>query len=127
MADRDEFGAFLVGFVVGSLTGAVAALLLAPQTGEETRTIIKDKAIELKDKAAVGIDDAYAQAEAAATEARARFEDLAEVTRSRAGELQQRGSVMLEQQKSKISDAIQQRKPENPESPESSETPAPSI
>ena len=27
MSDRDEFGAFLVGFVVGGLTGAVVALL----------------------------------------------------------------------------------------------------
>lgn len=28
MSDRDEFGAFLVGFIVGGLTGAVVALLL---------------------------------------------------------------------------------------------------
>ncbi len=34
MSDRDEFGAFLLGFIVGGLTGAVASLLLAPQSGE---------------------------------------------------------------------------------------------
>ena len=51
MADRDEFGAFLIGFVVGGLTGAAVALLLAPQSGEETRVYIKDRAIELADKA----------------------------------------------------------------------------
>jgi len=53
MSDRDtDFGAFLAGFVLGGLAGAVTALLLAPQSGEETRIQIHDKSIELKDKAA---------------------------------------------------------------------------
>lgn len=52
MSDHDDFGAFLIGFVVGGVAGAVAALLLAPQSGEETRALIKDKSIELRDKAA---------------------------------------------------------------------------
>ena len=51
MSDHDDFGTFLIGFVVGGVAGAVAALLLAPQSGEETRTLIKDKSIELRDKA----------------------------------------------------------------------------
>jgi len=50
MSDRDDFGAFLIGFVVGGVAGAVTALLLAPQSGEETRAMIKDRAIELRDK-----------------------------------------------------------------------------
>jgi len=49
MSERDEFGAFLVGFIVGGLTGAVAALLFAPQSGEETRAVIKERSIELRD------------------------------------------------------------------------------
>ena len=58
MSDRDtQFGAYLAGFVLGGLIGAVAALLLAPQTGEETRTQIRDKSIELKDKAAETAED----------------------------------------------------------------------
>lgn len=52
MSDRDDFGTFLAGFLVGGLVGAGVALLLAPQSGEETRTLIKDKSIELRDKAA---------------------------------------------------------------------------
>ena len=75
MSDRDEFGAFLVGFVVGGLTGAVVALLFAPQTGEETRALIKDKSIELRDYASTSAEEAIARAEAAAAEARARAED----------------------------------------------------
>ena len=58
MSDRDEFGAFLVGFIVGGLSGAVVALLFAPQTGEETRALIKDKSIELRDKAQVSAEEA---------------------------------------------------------------------
>jgi gas vesicle protein len=56
MSDNDSFGAFLMGFVVGGVAGAVAALLLAPQSGEETRSMIKDKSIELRDKAAEQAD-----------------------------------------------------------------------
>lgn len=83
MSDRDEFGAFLVGFVVGGLTGAVVALLFAPQSGEETRALIKDKSIELRDRAASSAEDVIARAEAAATEARVRAEELAKEVRER--------------------------------------------
>jgi len=87
MSDRDEFGAFLVGFVVGGLTGAVVALLFAPQTGEETRALIKDKSIELRDKAQLTAEEAYARAEQMAKEARVRAEELAHEARERANEL----------------------------------------
>ncbi|MBI3164046.1 MAG: YtxH domain-containing protein [Anaerolineales bacterium] len=100
MSDRDEFGAFLVGFVVGGLTGAVVALLFAPQSGEETRALIKDKSIELRDKAQMTAEEAYARAEAAAKEARARAEELAHEARARAeqlaAEVKERGKGALE-------------------------------
>jgi gas vesicle protein len=76
MSDRDDFGAFLMGFVVGGVAGAVAALLLAPQSGEETRTLIKDKSIELRDMAAEQADELATRAGAVATDARARGKDL---------------------------------------------------
>jgi gas vesicle protein len=106
MSERDDFGAFLIGFVVGGLVGAAVSLLLAPQSGEETRAIIKEKAIELKDKAAETTEDAYARAEAAAAEARARAEEWAKVARERAEELQHRGQVVLEQQKERLTTAL---------------------
>lgn len=83
MSDRDEFGAFLVGFIVGGLTGAVVALLFAPQSGEETRALIKDKSIELRDRASHTAEEALARAEAAAAEARARADELARELRDR--------------------------------------------
>jgi gas vesicle protein len=42
---------FLIGFVVGGLIGAGLGLLFAPQSGEETRELLKDKFLELKEKA----------------------------------------------------------------------------
>jgi gas vesicle protein len=92
MSDRDEFGAFLVGFVVGGLAGAVTALLLAPQSGDETRTVIKEKAIELKDKASDSFDDAYDKAG-----------DYVKTAKEKAVELQHKGQVVLEEQKARLS------------------------
>ena len=83
MSDRDEFGAFLVGFIVGGLSGAVVALLFAPQSGEETRALIKDKSIELRDRAQVSAEEAIARAEAVAADARARADELARQVRER--------------------------------------------
>ncbi|MCJ7624206.1 MAG: YtxH domain-containing protein [Anaerolineaceae bacterium] len=103
MAERDEFGAFLVGFIIGGLTGAVTALLLAPQSGEQTRTIIKEKSIELRDRTTESIDEAYAQAEHAAIEAKSRFDKLAVTTKEKATEVRQRGKLLLEEQKAKFS------------------------
>ena len=52
---RDDGGAagtVVVAFVLGALTGAAVALLLAPATGEETRRILSEKAKEGREKAA---------------------------------------------------------------------------
>ena len=110
MSDRDEFGAFLVGFVVGGLTGAVVALLFAPQSGDETRALIKDKSIELRDKAQVTAEEAYARAEAVAADARTRAEELTREAKARAeqlaSEVRERGKGALEAvQKTKKGDS----------------------
>jgi len=78
MSDRDDFGAFLIGFVVGGLTGAVVALLFAPQSGEETRAVIKEKSIELRDKAAQQAELVASKAEKFAVEAKTRGKEAYE-------------------------------------------------
>jgi len=78
MADRDDFGAFLIGFVVGGLTGAVISLLFAPQSGEETRAVIKEKSIELRDKAAEQAELVASKAEKFAGEAKVRGKEAFE-------------------------------------------------
>ncbi len=106
MSERDEFGAFLVGFIVGGLSGAVVALLFAPQTGEETRALIKDKSIELRDKAQQTAEEALARAEATAQEARARADELAHQLKERGQaayeDVRERGKNAVEAARSKI-------------------------
>ncbi len=63
MSDHNEFGAFAMGLVIGGLAGAVAALLFAPQSGEQTRAQIKEKSIELRDKAQQSSQEAMARAD----------------------------------------------------------------
>ena len=103
MADQDtDFGAFLVGFIVGGLVGAATALLLAPQSGEETRAYIRDKSIELKDKAAETIEDARARTEVALDDAKARADAAYAEVKARTAELskltKQKEKVVLEEQ-----------------------------
>ena len=96
MSDKNgDFGAFVSGFVIGGLVGAAVALLFAPQSGEETRTLIYDKGIELKDQAEEIIDDT-----------RTRAEELAKEAKTKAEELQKRGQELFDDQKKKISKAV---------------------
>jgi len=50
---RDDNGAgtVVVAFVLGAVTGAAVALLMAPQSGEETRRLLAEKAREGREKA----------------------------------------------------------------------------
>lgn len=41
---------FLAGFIVGGAIGAIAGILLAPRSGEETRAQITERGIELRNE-----------------------------------------------------------------------------
>jgi gas vesicle protein len=87
MSDNSgDLGSFLAGLLIGGLMGAAAALLLAPQSGEETRALIKEKSIELRDKASESAD-----------EARQRAEYFAQQAQKAAGDLQTSAKQALEQ------------------------------
>ena len=51
----------LTGMVIGGLAGAVTMLLLAPQSGKDTRKQIQDKSIELRDRTTELVEDTMAQ------------------------------------------------------------------
>jgi gas vesicle protein len=79
MAENNgDLGSFLAGFLIGGLIGAATALLMAPQSGEETRAMIKEKSIELRDQAVETAEEARRRAEEAANEARARADYYAQ-------------------------------------------------
>ena len=50
MSSQNSGLLFLAGLVTGGVVGASLALLLAPQSGEATRSQIRDKGYELRDK-----------------------------------------------------------------------------
>ena len=51
MAREDGGGSVVAAFLIGAITGAAVALLLAPATGEEMRKILAQRAREGADKA----------------------------------------------------------------------------
>jgi len=96
MSDESNFGSFLMGFTVGALAGAIVSLLMAPQTGEETRQVIKEKAIELKEKGAETYEETNHRAEIAYKDALAKADELAKVTKEKATELGRSTKVKVE-------------------------------
>ena len=83
--DRNVALNFLAGMGVGALIGAVAALLLAPKSGRETRDDIKGAADDLKTKADKVMHDISESSE----------------------ELVKRSKEILESTKSKVQQAIE--------------------
>jgi len=110
MSDRDDFGTFLLGFIIGGLTGAVVALMLAPQSGEETRTVIKEKAIELRDMAEKTAGEVSTKANEVAAETRTKAEEVYATTRHRADEVidsaKHRADEVISTAKQRVSDRM---------------------
>jgi gas vesicle protein len=71
---------FTMGFILGCVGGAVAALLFAPQSGEETRTVIRRKGGEIKDSASHSANQVI-------DDARVRAGELAATAKEKASEL----------------------------------------
>ncbi len=99
MSDDSHGWEFFTGFLLGTVVGAAAALLLAPQTGEETREVIRERGIELQGRMGQTTE-----------EARSRATDFATEARSRAADAQDRSRTLLTEQKSRLQDAIDQGK-----------------
>ena len=88
MVENTSGGDFLAGVVVGALVGAAAALLFAPRSGEETRALIREKGIEIQERA-----------DEASVEARKRAEELSAQTRQTAAEWQAKVMQAVEEGK----------------------------
>jgi len=90
---------FLVGLLLGGLTGAVAMLLLAPQSGKDTRDQVRQQGIELRDQTVKSV-------EGAVTQARGKARQITDDVREQAGELQQRGRDMLDERRGHLSETL---------------------
>jgi gas vesicle protein len=105
MTDNDsgDIGAFLAGFVIGGLVGAATALILAPQSGEETRSQIARKGVDLRRAGEHQLLEYRERAEAAVGEAR----ELVEQT---SGQAQERARIVLDEGKERVRQAIDKGK-----------------
>jgi gas vesicle protein len=77
VAERSGGPAFVVGLALGALAGAALAMVLAPQSGEETRDLLYAKAREAGERARDGAEDAgdlLARGRQIVAEARARID-----------------------------------------------------
>jgi gas vesicle protein len=72
---------FLAGLFIGGMLGALLGLLLAPQSGEETRAQLAERGIELRDE-----------------------------LEKKSGEIQERIPTMIDEQRSRVEDAIEKGK-----------------
>lgn len=88
----------LAGVFIGGLAGAVTMLLLAPQSGEDTRMKLQEKSIELRDHTTEMVEEAMAQI-------RAERKKLTLSGRHKAQELLEQGQAMVVEQLDHVSDA----------------------
>lgn len=107
MTDRSGGGAeFFAGLVIGGLVGAALALLLAPQSGEETRAQIRDKSLEYKDWAEEGVVQARQKAE----QQIATLQDQVASLQQQVTTLQEKGKEVIEKGKQSAAGAMSRGK-----------------
>src|SRR5512140_1786685 len=95
-SDMKHAGRFILGMLLGGLAGAVTLLLIAPQSGKETRHIIQTKAIELRDKTATTMDGV-------STQVRAKAGQIKTGVSNKTMELTHQGKEMLAHQLDRLS------------------------
>jgi gas vesicle protein len=64
------FSGLLIGLFTGALIGSAAALLSAPQPGDQTRAILKEKSDELVKRAEVSLQETRQRLDAALADVR---------------------------------------------------------
>jgi gas vesicle protein len=88
---------------IGGLMGAATALLVAPQSGEETRTMIRDKGIEVRDKGVELKDKAVATAD----QTRAQAEELARTVQEHTEEIARQGRGRIEEERERLKSTVE--------------------
>jgi gas vesicle protein len=90
----------VVGILIGGLAGAVTMLLLAPQSGKETRNQLQQKSIELRDRTNEIVEDTMAQI-------RSSVDKISLDGREKIKELKQHGQDLAAEQLEHVSEAAQ--------------------
>lgn len=94
---------FLAGTLVGSLIGAGAMLLMAPQSGKKTRNQLWRRGQDMREQTTDTIEDGMKQVRAKARKVTTKIHKQAE-------ELQQLGQDVLDQQRERLSSVVEASK-----------------
>jgi gas vesicle protein len=94
---------FLTGLFLGGVAGAVTALLLAPQSGQETRQQLQDKAMKLSEQTSATVEDVFSQA-------RTKKDEVKATLTEKARELKKQGQEVLVDQLDRVSNAAESGK-----------------
>lgn len=97
--NNNVFGVFM-GLLVGGLAGAVTMLLLAPQSGKDTRLQIQKKGIQLRDQTSKMLEEMMSQVRSSAGK-------ISVGGRKKAEELLQQGQALVVEQLDHVSEAAQ--------------------
>ncbi len=71
-----SIGRFIAGFAIGSIVGGLIGILLAPQSGEETREILSDKSKEICDKAHSAVSEIQSKADGIVSDMQTKGDEL---------------------------------------------------
>ncbi len=93
----------LVGMLVGGLAGAVTMLLLAPQSGKDTRKQLQEKGIELRERTNAVMEDTLTQVRQTANKLSASGRDAIK-------ELTEQGQKIAVEQLDRVSEAVKSTK-----------------
>lgn len=94
---RSSFGTLLSGFIIGGLIGATVALLSAPQSGAETRAMLRERSSELRDRAADVASDTAARANQMISDARDKASEAISTTKNKTDQVLNKGQDMMQQ------------------------------
>jgi gas vesicle protein len=112
MSDNNDLGAFLAGFVIGGLVGAATALILAPQSGEETRSQIVNQSLALRDAGEARARHYRDMAETYTHDFLERTEEIVSEARGRAEEMgdqvQEQARIVLDSGKQRAAQVKEQ-------------------
>lgn len=118
MAENNGGGEFFMGLVVGGLVGAAMALLLAPQSGQQTREQIRSASLEIKERAGEAVEEARQKAEAITADARRRAEEIIAEARKTSEEILEEARRRAEELQATLPAILTPGDEETPTTPE---------
>jgi gas vesicle protein len=92
----NSIGVLAIGILIGSVVGTGVALLAAPQSGEKTRTMLREKGMELKTRASTTVQETRVKAEDVVSKVRSRAEELAGRINLRSDQMDQPTEIVAE-------------------------------